>query len=93
MILLKAHTYLLTVIKDPTYFDSDHESSSGMLDPFIHCKNFLNFNQTHEVRSIISMIQYCVLMLKQAQVTSAICFICLVCIFDVFHISKATFAT
>jgi len=32
MILSKAHKYLLTVIKDPTYFDSDHESSSGMLN-------------------------------------------------------------
>ena len=32
MILSKAHTYILTVIKDPTYFDSDHESSSGMPD-------------------------------------------------------------
>jgi hypothetical protein len=31
MILSKAHKYLLTVIKDPTYFDSDHESSTGML--------------------------------------------------------------
>jgi len=32
MILSKAHKYLLTVIKDPTYFDSGHKSSSGMLD-------------------------------------------------------------
>jgi len=32
MILSNAHKYLLTVIRDPTYFDSDHESSSRMLD-------------------------------------------------------------
>lgn len=32
MILSKAQKYLLPVVKDPTFFYCDHESSSGMLD-------------------------------------------------------------